>query len=295
MKYFKYLKAFTFLTVGFTNLLFAQEYTPFILDDADWFVEEVTPMWGGKFIKYYTTSDTIIEGITYKNVSQKTVCIYTQDRDNGGINYSDSFDSNDRHIGSLREENKKVFFVNAANDKETLIYDFDVNVGDTIYYGNKYTYIIEDLGIKNGFRTYSIENSGAYTPQFPGELIEGIGNSYGLFGSRNPSLKYLECFRQKGEELYGECEHCEGFTTNNTNLIESEVSIIPNPANDYISIKSQSASHVTIYDTNGKIYLEMPISKNDKLNISELTEGNYFVKISNATGQVITKQIVKVK
>ena len=56
-----------------------------------------------------------------------------------------------------------------------------------------------------------------------------------------------------------------------------EVAINPNPANSYIQIP-ESESRVTVYDNAGKVFIDK-ILNDDKVNISALPDGLYFVKI----------------
>jgi hypothetical protein len=74
----------------------------------------------------------------------------------------------------------------------------------------------------------------------------------------------------------------------------SNVKIYPNPANDYINIESNvtQISKVVLYDILGKKVLSQNELTNNRLDISSLTKGVYFMKI-NANGNSITKKIIK--
>lgn len=58
----------------------------------------------------------------------------------------------------------------------------------------------------------------------------------------------------------------------------SEVSICPNPANTYIRIP-EPGSYVTMYDFSGKIMYE-GVTNENKMNVSDLPPGIYFVRIT---------------
>ncbi len=70
----------------------------------------------------------------------------------------------------------------------------------------------------------------------------------------------------------------EEFSTEN-------VSIYPNPAKDYIVVVGAEKSSLKIFNTIGKLVLEKEInSKEEKINVNDLSNGLYFVKVEFATG-----------
>lgn len=69
--------------------------------------------------------------------------------------------------------------------------------------------------------------------------------------------------------------------------------IIPNPADDHISIRSdQGVDEIDIYDISGKIMLRSNSLDKDKLSIEELPAGIYFVK-ARINERTITKKLIK--
>ncbi len=72
---------------------------------------------------------------------------------------------------------------------------------------------------------------------------------------------------------------------------DSEIRIYPNPATDFIEIKSKSNySSIIIIDVNGKLVKEINNS-NSKIDVSNLTKGVYFLKITNKNTSLIKKFI----
>ena len=66
----------------------------------------------------------------------------------------------------------------------------------------------------------------------------------------------------------------------NKKIDSNEMVVFPNPAKDFISIKTKNNIKITsvfIYDINGKMVLSNKLSK--KINISKLSKGTYFIKI----------------
>ncbi|TXD80700.1 T9SS type A sorting domain-containing protein [Subsaximicrobium wynnwilliamsii] len=76
------------------------------------------------------------------------------------------------------------------------------------------------------------------------------------------------------------------------NEFESQFNIYPNPTSDYIHIESKfNIALLTVYNQKGQLILE---NKNEnKINISKLNEGLYFLKIIDKNGYIQTKKIIK--
>ena len=81
--------------------------------------------------------------------------------------------------------------------------------------------------------------------------------------------------------------------TNNFN----KVSIYPNPASDFIEARFQSAteSQISVINVNGQIVAAQKFNnENPKLDVSNLTNGNYIVQVKTAISTT-NKNIVIVK
>ena len=81
--------------------------------------------------------------------------------------------------------------------------------------------------------------------------------------------------------------------TNNYN----KVSIYPNPASDFIEARFQSAteSQISVINVNGQVVAAQKFNnENPKLDVSNLTNGNYIVQVKTATSTT-NKNIVIVK
>lgn len=74
----------------------------------------------------------------------------------------------------------------------------------------------------------------------------------------------------------------------------SEVSIYPNPANDYFSLLNLDSSDIIITNVNGQIMLRMAnVADFEKIDISNLTKGMYFVSFSENGSQKTQKLIIQ--
>lgn len=86
------------------------------------------------------------------------------------------------------------------------------------------------------------------------------------------------------------------YTSVNNVIINSSVKIYPNPTTDYLSIDFDnkfSNSDIEIFDITGKKILGIKSRKNEeKINMSELDRGVYFIRIKNEEF-IKTKKIIK--
>lgn len=79
----------------------------------------------------------------------------------------------------------------------------------------------------------------------------------------------------------------------NENLINNKVKIYPNPISDYIYIENHSASLVRLYNIIGEEILSVNSKDFEKIDVSKLNSGIYFIKIENLYDKsVISKKII---
>lgn len=83
------------------------------------------------------------------------------------------------------------------------------------------------------------------------------------------------------------------LSVNEPTLVLNQIQIIPNPAEDILTIKSnQKIESVRISDSNGRIIINSNYSENF-LNISYLERGIYFATIKTQDGMIVKKFIKK--
>ena len=86
-----------------------------------------------------------------------------------------------------------------------------------------------------------------------------------------------------------------------SNKIESETIIYPNPASDYLHIllpESFEYKDIKIYDLHGRVVINYSIAnkeKNIQINISNLNSGIYVVQITTNKKNIVSKMIIKKK
>ena len=74
--------------------------------------------------------------------------------------------------------------------------------------------------------------------------------------------------------------------------LDSALSVYPNPATDTVHISAKVAlSSLALYDVYGKLILKKENNSN-KLDVSRLNSGIYFLEVSSNTEKVVKKVIV---
>ncbi len=279
-----------------------QKYTPFHLENSEWLESVVYPAFGlgdgGAAWKYRTRNDTIVNGLVYWNLTKTNLCKYWPDQ-HGKPVYSTTLDLHEKLIGGLRESDKKVYYLNYTSNEEIILYDFDFEIGDIIHYGsNDFTIILEELAPVSGHRQFKVVNNNSWSfPQITSSLTQGIGSSYGLFGSYEGGLQDLECFKLQNVPITPYCGVvCQGFVP--TSVTEKEIPdivIVPNPAENSIFLTNTDVpiATVEIFRSSGEPASRLTSENMNEIDISAYPPGIYFIKITNVHGSAVIKKFVK--
>ncbi|MBA3664509.1 MAG: T9SS type A sorting domain-containing protein [Bacteroidetes bacterium] len=237
---------------------------------------------------------------TYKFFSDSTI---------GSLKYSklyetfDSTNTNWNYTALLREDTltKKVFW--RSNNNESLLYDFNLNVGDTAKvvssWGNTscpYSMIVDSIKYNTYFgkvRKQFYFNA----PTFYGHKetwIEGIGNTWGLLDNKVAvcTTDYgprLICYKEKSslryfDNYFSKCHQSTvGFKEND--FVLNNIKVYPNPShgNFIIDTGSNYEKNITIKDELGQTIFEI---KNDKesVAVSLSQKGVFFISIWHSKG-----------
>jgi hypothetical protein len=196
--------------------------------------------------------------------------------------------------GAVRQDtaNRKVFYVPPSDSTEQLLYDFSMQVGDTVK-GYIESIIlpldtvqsIDSVLVGNNYRKRWLINS-CYNIM----LIEGIGSTFGLI---EPSpgcildVPYYEliCFKQNGMTLYPDTNaNCEVITdVKNINPETYLTTITPNPFSDKLTINNNNndLSEIILYDMVSRKLLQQKFTNAVTLNTSQLAKGIYLYEVRN--------------
>ena len=198
-------------------------------------------------------------------------------------------------LGAYREDDNQVYYCKwngSSYDDEVMLYDYDLEEGD--YFNDdddhpmvvtSVTTIIDFNGVprkKLEFSFIGLEDETEY-------WIEGVGSSKGFVNSCNytptedGAIFHLLCYHI-GEKLiylnptYNACDINE-IDENNS---EEGVCLYPNPAKSIVKVSSINAvSKIEIYDLLGRFVSSY--DNTDEIDVTNLPEGQYFVKVYGET------------
>lgn len=278
-----------YCTFSHENLWNFEEYHPFAGEGAIWHSLILRPYAAAEYhqqIKTITLGDSIeFKGNTYLNI-----------------------DSNH----AIRERNRKIYVL--QNEEEKLLYDFNMNVGDTIFYKvddwSSYYKVVDSIGRitlnKGGDRfiwyltTYSgvgeeqdiwiegigsVHEEGLLNPLFPFKTTDGRNTFFGCF-------KFNEIlYTDKNNTVGDDCPCSWTLDVKNFND-EKPIMIYPNPAMDHITIKNNQKNliDIQIIDMTGRTLKRMNSNNTETtINLDHVPSGLYSVRVNGESYKIIVK------
>ncbi len=217
------------------------------------------------------------------------------------------------YYGALRQDipGKKVYIINTSG-VEKLLYDFNLSVGDTAAIITTPT---DDTILVTGIdstligtsyhKSFSLSNTAA-AAGMPSKLVEGMGNFAGLGNWYDYGFEYgytLLCFSHQAVREYPivtggpwpySCNLMVGISEISADAIGLD--IFPNPSSDEINLRvsCQDLLRLEIRNELGQIVSkESNLEIGSRINISGLSPGIYFVRLSDSKGNSVIKKIVK--
>ena len=200
-------------------------------------------------------------------------------------------------LGAYRNEENQVYYCkwngNAYNE-EVLLYDYDLEEGDYFNEDDPHPMMITDISI-------IIDNNGVERRKFEFEFmgldeerefwIEGVGSSKGFVNSGNytptndGAIFHLLCYHVDNNVVYVNPAYdvCDVDDIDESS-INNSISIYPNPTKDVVKVLNNSnlnISKIEIIDLLGRTVASAKSS--DEINVSNLPEGQYFVKLHGET------------
>ncbi|MEM7102773.1 MAG: T9SS type A sorting domain-containing protein [Bacteroidota bacterium] len=328
------------IILSFVNqTVLSQSYTPFELDNVEWVMEQVFPHFGPTddvqyWTMYTTEEDTVINNSTYRLLYINKHCQDFYDQFHNSV-FNDQFVYDNFAVGGLREDSKRLYFYKFEEQpnepfrfdsgyqrleehEEYLLYDFNFAIGDTIHFSTldlfevingdttfyetpHFTIINSATGQTNGANTYSVSPNISFAfPFAEGSWIEGIGSSYGLFGSYYSYFSRLICYKiDKTVMLGNNCEPCTGLPVSTIDpALTSDVLLFPNPATDKVFIRMEGdkrLKEVTILDQLGRTlieYSDLDDLQNVEISVMHLPKGIYMVNGVLNTHQSFTRKLI---
>ena len=307
MKYLFLFAVFAFMS--FTVV--AQKYVPFPKHGAVWYESfqndsdpDPSHLQNGYWYHIKQEKDTVIYTMLYTLLSTVHAQVA---RDHDG-NYYTAYSKG--LFGAMREDSiKRVYFYDLKERKEHLLYDFNMQIGDTIpeyfsyYPEEKYEVVsIDSILISNIYRKRYGVGFENYSVAFE-YIIEGIGSLQGLKNKMVPKFEIfysLGCFSLNGKRVYPDTSNysCEIIVSvNEEDKKEDNFKIFPNPTTGQFTIQTQSIfgeSDICVRDILGRIVLQEKLqSPNQTFNISNQPKGLYFVEFDYIGRRIIQKIILQ--
>ncbi|MBC7412796.1 MAG: T9SS type A sorting domain-containing protein [Bacteroidia bacterium] len=262
-------------------------------------------VWSVMESKFFISGDSLHNGYLYKKYNKSNGPTLTT-----GVFYA-----------LLREDSltQRIYTVPADSSQERLLYDFSLNVNDTVsvypsvyYYnsqvGNTVRVIAIDsilIGIAYHKRlSLKSYNFGFYEIEY---WIEGVGSTYGLFypdaigsGVVDGCLPSLLCVVHNGITLYDDTAYAScyelcnkvGFKTETVSLLTT----FPNPTTTTLTINA--AANITslrMYNGLGQEVINNVytiVSTTQTIPVSTLPNGIYMLQVTTVNNNISTQKIV---
>ncbi len=125
-------------------------------------------------------------------------------------------------------------------------------------------------------------------------FVNGVGNNSTIKTysfTANNLTQGLNYFRLKQIDLDGRFEYSPIVKVNNSCV--GEISIFPNPAKDFITILGldrNAKNNIKIYDNKGALVISLVNFNDNKINISNLSNGAYLLRINEIDNYKFVKQ-----
>lgn len=302
-----YFLIFTFFQLS-TFLSFSQVNTYFE-NNPVWHVE--TASYSGwdcsgsiDSYNYYMEGDTIIDTLTYKKIFRQGVVTLInsscQPYDNNlYINQTPSF--------FLRSFNKKMYIYRPEDQFETLLYDFNLTIGDTLpetytYNPSNSSYLmivesIDSVSTPNGYlKKFALSGGNLDT------LYEGIGSTGGLEESIFPLFlsgsHQLRCYSLNNSSYVPTISSSTCYITVGIPDLsnKNEHKVFPNPFSSKMEIQLNSEvndAELTIFTPNG-LKVKTIVFSGNRFNFEreELNAGMYYYQIKPGDANSLTGKFV---
>jgi hypothetical protein len=250
-----------------------------------------------EFYSIMFTGDTSINNQNYHKLNTPFVLFYTS-----GTCTQDNIPG---YKGAIRQEipNKKVYYIPPMSSTEYLLYDFNLDIGDTVSsyiapFDSYDTVIsIDSVLVGDNFRKRWYIND-----WYEIYYIEGVGSTYGLiqhspgYVTDAPSYS-LDCFLLEEQSLYPDTNaNCQLITSiKKIDAFSDQVKVFPNPSKGSFSVEfNQPIDIREIYLTDlvGNIVFQKEINNEKQVNIDNLRGGTYILTIMHRNNSTAKRKII---
>jgi Secretion system C-terminal sorting domain len=195
----------------------------------------------------------------------------------------------DTYYGAIRENSKKVYSLNDIGGGETLIFNFNASIGDSIpaYNGLDRVTGIDSILLSGVYHKRYLTNDATYS------VIEGVGSNRGLFPDLNDGGSDIAfyCFTDSSITYSPDtsipCTYIYplGYTSavKNANVINQEIEIYPIPASDILhifSVNNLCNAQVVIINMLGQIVWQGMFQNKLDIPVSTWPSGIYYFRLN---------------
>jgi hypothetical protein len=264
----------------------------------------------GYYFHYYTSGDTLINSIVHRKLYKS----FVYRTSSGPMAPCDPIPPYgfSGYVGALRDDSvfNKVFFVFPNTNNDALLYNYNLNVGDTIKgfitnYCNTIILSEDSVLISGQYRRRWNCNACGDSSQY---IIQGTGTSYGLIekftNNSGSTWSYLICVKDSSSTLfvsgYSSAMGCNLILTESAEVsFKNNLQIFPNPSTGIFTLtSSEKFSSVEISDVLGNV-----VKKSNALtppstplgmtfDLSFRPKGIYFIKVMDEKGNFGVKKII---
>lgn len=202
------------------------------------------------------------------------------------------------YLGLIRNsKNKTVTYIPVNKTESIVIYDFNINIEDTII-GNLDQFIvngIDSVEICGKYHKRYIQDTGSQEPSET--LTEGVGFSNGLLGHFNSFDQYgesrisLVCYTDNDNS---DCSGCD--LINKIKEYRAKIHLFPNPFKGRLAISSsQPMAEIMIINYNGIEQFRAEINDDVYIDLSlqHIESGIYIIKIVFSDNKMKTYTVIK--
>ncbi|MBC7864853.1 MAG: T9SS type A sorting domain-containing protein [Bacteroidia bacterium] len=252
---------------------------------------------GDEYYSITISGDTLINGQVY----HKFFTPYVQSFSTGTCGFNSL-----GYNGAYRDDTlqKKIFYIPPSDTTEQLLYDFTMQVGDTLkgfLKSGSFSWATDTVQSVD-----SVLIGGSYRKRininnwYNVSLIEGVGSIYGLiipspgYITDMPSFD-LTCFTQNGQALYPNTSiNCQLITSENSiDKDLPEVKIFPNPSNGSFAIDFGKTCFKEIWLTDicGRLICFQKTTNQTLIYINDLPNGTYILRLDGENNIPVYRKI----
>jgi hypothetical protein len=291
------------------RIALTQSYVHFPDTVAMWhetYIQQIPPpiLWYDAIGEIYYKGDTTINNITYHK-------LYSTQRN---IFCSQVIEGTPYYTGALREDTiqQRMYYRESGQDTEHILYDFSLEVGDTLPGHSSTVKSIDTIITDDGIARRRWHVFADYPEAY---YIEGIGGNQGLLtdvlgveypnvtlcfgGDTKQIVYYNEYFTYGNGDCHVPTDTCWNVGMPEMQEISANFKVYPNPAKDYIvfeckglQAKQQNQNSIQILNVLGQVVETLAINGDKTIWITEGVEpGVYFYKTTSGeySGKVVIK------